>query len=108
MKTKLAGLPVSVVALVIGCMLALGAGMVGRAQVIAGQAVDESGAPQYRVDPFWPNPLPNKWSMQQVTGLSVDQMNHVWFLNRNQAAQPIELTAEGRRHRRCAVFAGLS
>jgi len=33
--------------------------------------------------------------MQQVTGLSVDQMDHVWFLNRNQAAQPIELAAEG-------------
>jgi hypothetical protein len=27
--------------------------------------------------------------------LSVDHMDHVWFLNRNQAAQPIELTAEG-------------
>src|SRR4051812_9503828 len=66
------------------------------AQVVARQAVDKDGAPQYRVDPFWPNPLPNKWSMQQVTGLSVDSMDHVWFLNRNQAAQPIELTAEGR------------
>ena len=67
----------------------------GHAQVVARQVVDKDGAPQYRVDPFWPNPLPNRWSMQQVTGLSVDQMDHVWFLNRNQAAQPIELTAEG-------------
>jgi hypothetical protein len=33
--------------------------------------------------------------MQQVTGISVDHMDHVWFLNRGQAAQPIELTAEG-------------
>ncbi|MDE0005420.1 MAG: hypothetical protein OXQ29_22240, partial [Rhodospirillaceae bacterium] len=37
------------------------------AQVVEGQAVDAEGAPQYRVDPFWPKPLPNQWSMQQVT-----------------------------------------
>jgi hypothetical protein len=22
--------------------------------------------PIYKVDPFWPKPLPNKWSMQQI------------------------------------------
>jgi hypothetical protein len=44
-------------------------GIVGYARVITGQAVDESGAPQFRVDPFWPKPLPNRWSMQQVTCL---------------------------------------
>ena len=31
---------------------------VGHAQVVARQVVDKDGAPQYRVDPFWPNPLP--------------------------------------------------
>ena len=83
------------VALVAGAVLALASGSVGRAQVIAGQAVDANGAPQYRVDPFWPKPLPNRWSMQQVTGLHVDHMDHVWFLNRQQAAVPIEIGAEG-------------
>jgi hypothetical protein len=39
-------------ALVIGVVLALAAVTVPRAQVIAGQAVDVSGAPQYRVDPL--------------------------------------------------------
>jgi hypothetical protein len=66
-------------------------GVVGRAQVITGQAVDENGAPQYRVDPFWPKPLPNRWSMQQVTGISVDPMDHVWFLNRPNAPEPDEI-----------------
>ncbi len=33
---------------------------IGYAQVVAGQVVDNNGAPQYRVDPFWPKPLPNK------------------------------------------------
>ena len=84
-------------AVVLGlCMLAAFATIrTGHAQVVARQVVDKDGAPQYRVDPFWPNPLPNKWSMQQVTGMSVDSMDHVWFLNRGIAAQPIELTAEG-------------
>lgn len=82
-------------ALVIGSVLALAAGMVGRAQVMPGQAVDESGAPQYRVDPFWPKPLPNRWSMQQVTGISVDSMGHVWFLNRGNAPEQDEIGGDG-------------
>ena len=60
-----------------------------------GQAVDEAGAPQFRVDPFWPKPLPNRWSMQQVTGLHVDQMDHVWFLNRANAAEGDEIGGDG-------------
>jgi len=55
------------------------------------QVVDEAGAPQFRVDPFWPGPLPNRWSMQQVTGLHVDHMDHIWFLNRAQAAEGDEI-----------------
>ena len=78
-------------ALLIASVLALAAGTASRAQVIAGQAVDESGAPQYRVDPFWPKPLPNRWSMQQVTGISVDSMDNVWFLNRPSAPETDEL-----------------
>jgi len=55
------------------------------------QVVDEAGAPQFRVDPFWPGPLPNRWSMQQVTGIHVDHMDHIWFLNRAQAAEGDEI-----------------
>jgi hypothetical protein len=73
------------------------------AQVVAKQEVDKNGAPQYRVDPFWPKPLPNKWSMQQVVGIWVDQMDHVWFLNRGVAAIPIELVAENDPAALCCV-----
>ena len=66
-------------------------GSAGEAQVVEGQAVDANGAPQYIVDPFWPKPLPNQWSMQQVTGIHVDHMDHIWFINRGRAALPIEL-----------------
>src|SRR5687768_13204970 len=80
---------------VVGLALALATGMVGRAQVVNNQAVDENGAPHYRVDPFWPKPLPNRWSMQQVTGISVDPMDHVWFLNRANAPEQDEISGDG-------------
>jgi hypothetical protein len=75
-------------------IVAYAAGSIGQAQVVAGQAVDANGAPEYIVDPFWPKPLPNQWSMQQVTGLYVDLMDHIWFINRGRATLPIELAAE--------------
>jgi len=51
------------------------------------QALDTQGAPRFKVDPFWPKLLPNRWSMQQVTGLFVeDKTDHIWFLNRGAAA----------------------
>ncbi|MGE3841123.1 MAG: hypothetical protein AB7I50_06005, partial [Vicinamibacterales bacterium] len=70
-------------------------GTTGLAQVVPGQALDASGAPQFRVDPFWPKPLPNRWSMQQVTGISVDTQDTVWFLNRPNAPEMDEISAEG-------------
>jgi hypothetical protein len=83
-------------ALVVLCVAAtIAPNGVGHAQVVTGQALGENDAPQYRVDPFWPKPLPNRWSMQQVVGIFVDHLDHVWFLNRGRSALPIELTAEG-------------
>ena len=65
------------------------------AQVPA-QAVDAQGAPLFKVDPFWPKPLPNRWSMQQVTGLYVEaKTGHIWFLNRAQAADGDEIGGGG-------------
>jgi DNA-binding beta-propeller fold protein YncE len=40
-------------------------------------------APRYKFDPNWPKlPLPNKWWMMGVTGLFVDNDDHIWVLNR--------------------------
>ena len=50
-------------------------------------------APRYRVDAFWPKPLPNKWSMQQIVDIYVDRDDHVWAINRRVDARPDELTA---------------
>lgn len=81
---------VSAGALGICCVLAL-AHSTGRSQQMPAQALDANGVPIFRVDPFWPKPLPNKWSMQQVTGLQVDHMDHIWFLNRGAAAEGDEI-----------------
>src|SRR4026207_2114879 len=82
-------------AVVVLCAIATAATSgIGYAQVVARHVVDNNGAPQSRVDPFWPKPLPNKWSMQQIVGIFVDHMDHVWFLNRGRSALPIELAAE--------------
>jgi hypothetical protein len=38
--------------------------------------------PNYRVDPFWPQELPNNWIIGQVGGLTVDRNDHIWVLQR--------------------------
>ena len=59
-------------------------------------AVEAPGAPMFRVDPFWPKVLPNRWSMQQVTGLWVNPKDdHIWFLNRGFAADGDEIGGDG-------------
>jgi len=49
--------------------------------------------PVYKVDPAWPKPLPNKWSMQQIVSIAVDKDDHIWALNRADDARPDELGA---------------
>jgi DNA-binding beta-propeller fold protein YncE len=41
-----------------------------------------SDVPQYRVDASWPKQLPHNWIMGQVGGMSVDDQDHVWVLQR--------------------------
>jgi DNA-binding beta-propeller fold protein YncE len=48
-------------------------------------------APVYRVDPAWPKPLPNHWILGAVTGVAVDQQNHVWIIQRPSSVQPDEV-----------------
>src|SRR5215212_8475093 len=39
-------------------------------------------SPTFRVDPLWPQPLPNHWVLGSVTGVAVDAQNHVWVTHR--------------------------
>ena len=46
------------------------------------------GVAQFRVDPFWPQPLPNNWILGQVAGSSVDQDDNLWIIHRPWTVQP--------------------
>jgi DNA-binding beta-propeller fold protein YncE len=41
-----------------------------------------TGVPQFRVDPFWPKPLPGNWMLGQVAGVAVDKHDNVWIIHR--------------------------
>src|SRR2546430_16730542 len=45
-------------------------------------------APQFRVDPAWPKPLPNRWLMGQAAGVAVDAQDHVWGSQRPRSLVP--------------------
>ena len=43
----------------------------------------EAVAPRdYRVDPFWPQTLPDQWLLGAVAGVAVDRQDHVWIIQR--------------------------
>ena len=38
--------------------------------------------PRFKVDPFWPKPLPNNWLLGEVGGVAVDSRDHIWLYQR--------------------------
>src|SRR5688572_17828089 len=50
--------------------------------------------PQLVVDPFWPKPLPNNWTLGQVSGVAVDKRNHVWIVQRPRSLSDREVGAQ--------------
>jgi len=49
--------------------------------------------PRYKVDPYWPQELPNNWIMGQVAGLWVDGQDHIWVMQRPRSPTKDELGA---------------
>jgi hypothetical protein len=47
-------------------------------------AIMPAGAqsPAFRVDPFWPKPLPNNWILGQVGGMAIDAQDNIWVFQR--------------------------
>jgi len=54
---------------------------------------DAQAKPVYKVDPFWPKPLPNKWLMQGVPVMVTDKDDHIWVMNRPRDVNPDETGA---------------
>jgi DNA-binding beta-propeller fold protein YncE len=48
----------------------------------AAAAGANTAAPAFRVDPAWPQSLPNRWILGQVSGIATDGDDHVWLLQR--------------------------
>ena len=46
-------------------------------------ANNERMVPYFEVDPFWPQPLPNKWILGSTIGVAVDARDHVYIVHRN-------------------------
>jgi hypothetical protein len=65
--------------LALAAALAAGAALLGKPAVV--QAAGEQ-APKFEVDPFWPKPLPNGWTIGQTIGLAVDASDNVWIIHR--------------------------
>ncbi len=40
--------------------------------------------PQFIVDPFWPQPMPNKWLLGRTIGIAVDERDHLFVVHRDQ------------------------
>ena len=57
--------------------LCVAASLMAWTATAAAQAV-----PKFEVDPFWPKPLPNNWAIGQVSGVAVDERDHVWIIHR--------------------------
>lgn len=76
-------------------------GCLGLALVLAACGGEESRAAQaapggeaatnFEVDPYFPQTLPNNWIVGQVTGISVDDRDHVWIVHRPGSSTPREL-----------------
>ena len=50
-------------------------------------------SPAFRVDPFWPKPLPNNWILGQVGGMAVDDHDNIWVFQRPRSLTDDERAA---------------
>ena len=41
-----------------------------------------AGTPQFKVDPFWPKPLPGNWILGHVAGIAADKNDNIWIVHR--------------------------
>jgi sugar lactone lactonase YvrE len=68
----------------LGTLATTGLALAARGRAAAPAPVQQtaSDVPAFQFDPSWPKPLPNKWIVGDVVGLSVDANDHVWMVHR--------------------------
>jgi hypothetical protein len=57
---------------------------------VAAQTRGAVQAPMFEVDPFWPKPLPNHWTLGASVGVWVDARDHVWMIHRGDNPNTIK------------------
>src|SRR5262245_23003150 len=60
----------------------------------AEQAKPGANAPTFKVDPTWPQDMPDHWIMGAVTGVFVDAKQHVWVTHLPETLTEEELYEE--------------
>ncbi len=69
-----------------GAWLALIAALgIGQAAVDAAATQNGPEVPLFEVDPLWPRPLPNHWSLGSAIGVGVDSRDHVFVIHRRES-----------------------
>jgi len=63
--------------------------------MVPGAHAAETDVPRYRNDPSWPKPFPHHWVMGQIGGLTVDDHDRIWVLQR---ALPYAVDEQGAKH----------
>jgi DNA-binding beta-propeller fold protein YncE len=61
---------------------------------LAAQTTPAANVPTFRVDPTWPQEMPNHWIMGSVTGVFVDSKQHVWVTHLPETLTEEELYEE--------------
>src|SRR5436189_5081032 len=72
------------------CLTVFPVAALAQQTVAAKVAPATSRVPAFRVDPAWPQPLPNHWIVGAVVGVAVDARDHVWIVHRPSTLQPNE------------------
>lgn len=57
----------------------------------ASPAAFAQNAPQFQVDASWPLDLPSDWILGQVSGIAVDNNDHVWIVHRPRSLANTEM-----------------
>lgn len=71
--------------MLLGAAILVGCGATAT-QSAESQQVAASSVPQYRIDPSWPRPLPERWTIGPVCGVAVDSHENVWIVQRQVVA----------------------
>lgn len=81
----------------LGAVLVSLAGLLGCVEPEVQEAGADDSAqgrpPAFKVDPFWPKPLPNDWLLGEVGGMAVDSRDHIWIIQRPGSLTEDELGA---------------